>query len=90
MKYKSKKRFSKTKRRSKRMSKRMSKSKSRSRSINQKGGLFNMSLGLNGRNLFGKTYGKKYYDNGVWENQTCSKFLDIEYCTLDKDKDKDI
>lgn len=84
MKYKSKKRLPKTKTRRMRMSKRMTKR----RSINQKGGLFNMSLGLNGMNLFGKTYGKKYYDNGVWKNQTCNKVLGIEYCTLDKETEQ--
>jgi hypothetical protein len=32
------------------------------RTINQKGGLLTTSFGWKGINIFGSTYGKKYYD----------------------------
>lgn len=50
----------------------------------QKGGLFNISLGLNGKNLLGKTYGKKYYEDGEFKPQTCTKILGLEYCKLNE------
>lgn len=59
------------------------------RMTKQKGGLFNISLGLNGNNLLSETHGKKYYDTSQtpprWRNQTCRKVFGFEYCTLDKD-----
>ena len=81
MTYKSKKRFNTTKTKTKRMNK-------RKRNINQKGGLLNMSFGWGGKEIFGSTYGKKYYDNGIWKNQTCRKIFGFEYCTLDNDKEQ--
>jgi len=46
-----------------------------------------MSFGLNGKNLFGKTYGKKIYDHneGKWKDQPCTKILGLEYCETAKD-----
>jgi hypothetical protein len=59
------------------------------RLINQKGGLLTTSFGWKGINIFGSTYGKKYYDTSQtpprWRNQTCRKIFGFEYCTLDKD-----
>ena len=59
------------------------------RKINQKGGLLTTSFGWKGMNIFGSTYGKKYYDTSQnpprWRNQTCRKIFGFEYCTLDKD-----
>jgi hypothetical protein len=49
----------------------------------QKGGLFNISLGLNGKNLLSQTHGKKYYKDNEFKPQTCTKILGFEYCTLD-------
>jgi hypothetical protein len=80
--------FNKSKNRSKTKSKNRGKSKSKSnKGKNQKGGLFNMSFGLNGENLFGKTYGKKIYDHdeGKWKDQPCTKFFGLEYCETAKD-----
>lgn len=64
-----------------------SRGKNKTKSKAQKGGLFNMSFGLNGQNLLGKTYGKKIYDHdeGKWKDQICSKFFDLEYCETAKD-----
>jgi hypothetical protein len=63
--------------------------KNKSKRRSQKGGLFNISLGLNGNNLLSETHGKKYYDTSQtpprWRNQTCRKVFGFEYCTLDKD-----
>jgi len=61
--------------------------KIKGKSKSQKGGLFNMSFGLNGKNLFGKTYGKKIYDHneGKWKDQPCTKILGLEYCETAKD-----
>ena len=63
--------------------------KTKSKRRAQKGGLFNISLGLNGNNLLSQTHGKKYYDTSQtpprWRNQTCRKVFGFEYCTLDKD-----
>ena len=63
--------------------------KNKSKRRSQKGGLFNISLGLNGNNLLSQTHGKKYYDTSQtpprWRNQTCRKVFGFEYCTLDKD-----
>jgi hypothetical protein len=51
----------------------------------QKGGLFNISLGLNGNNLLGKTYGKKYYEDGKFKPQTWTKIFGFEYGKLDEE-----
>ena len=63
--------------------------KNKSKRGSQKGGLFNISLGLNGNNLLSETHGKKYFDTSQtpprWRNQTCRKVFGFEYCTLDKD-----
>jgi hypothetical protein len=65
------------------------KNKSKGKRRVQKGGLFNISLGLDGENLLSQTHGKKYYDTSQtpprWRNQTCRKIFGFEYCTLDKD-----
>ena len=62
------------------------------RTINQKGGLLTTSFGWKGINIFGSTYGKKYYDTRQdpprWRNQTCRKIFGFEYCTLDKDPEE--
>ena len=62
---------------------------SKGKRLAQKGGLFNISLGLNGNNLLSETHGKKYFDTSQtpprWRNQTCRKVFGFEYCTLDKD-----
>ena len=71
------------------------KSKGKNRSIGKtkskgkahKGGLFNMSFGLNGKNLIGKTYGKKIWNHneGKWDDQICSDILGLKYCETAKD-----
>ena len=62
---------------------------SKGKRLAQKGGSFNISLGLNGNNLLSETHGKKYFDTSQtpprWRNQTCRKVFGFEYCTLDKD-----
>ena len=84
MRSKSRRRY-KSRRHNKTKTNKHSKSKRRA----QKGGLFNISLGLNGNNLLSQTHGKKYYDTSQtpprWRNQTCRKVFGFEYCTLDKD-----
>ena len=63
------------------------KNRSRSKGKSQKGGLFNMSFGLNGKNLVGKTYGKKIWNHneGKWDYQICSDILGLKYCETSKD-----
>jgi hypothetical protein len=72
--------------RGKTKSKSRGKTKSKNKSKAQKGGLFNMSFGLNGKNLIGKTYGKKIYDHneGKWKEQPCTKIFGLEYCETAK------
>ena len=59
--------------------------KNKSKRGSQKGGLFNISLGLNGNNLLGKTYGKKYYEDGKIKPQTWTKIFGFEYGKLDEE-----
>jgi hypothetical protein len=77
--------LSKNKRKCKNKSK--GKNRSRSKGKSQKGGLFNMSFGLNGKNLVGKTYGKKIWNHneGKWDYLICSDILGLKYCETAKD-----
>ena len=79
--------YMKNKSKNKNKTKNKSKTKSKRKSKAQKGGLFNMSFGLNGKNLVGKTYGKKIWnhDEGKWENQICSDILGLKYCETAKE-----
>ena len=81
MKNKTIKNLTKNKSKNKNKTKNKSKTKSKRKSKAQKGGLFNMSFGLNGKNLVGKTYGKKIWNHneGKWENQICSDILGLKY-----------
>jgi hypothetical protein len=59
--------------------------KNKGKRRSQKGGLFNISLGLNGNNLLSQTHGKKYYKDGKLEPQICPKIFGFEYCKLDEE-----
>ena len=77
----------KSKGKNKSRGKNRSRGKTKSKGKAQKGGLFNMSFGLNGKNLIGKTYGKKIWNHneGKWDNQICSDILGLKYCETAKD-----
>lgn len=77
----------KSKGKNKSRGKNRSRGKTKSKGKAQKGGLFNMSFGLNGKNLVGKTYGKKIWNHneGKWDYQNCSDILGLKYCETAKD-----